>query len=72
MFDVPYILAGALTGFVVGLTGVGGGALIVTVNVDQQYGDGRNDDAAGIGYPEQSRKQKQPFNLCVCAPRYCL
>jgi uncharacterized membrane protein YfcA len=25
MIDVPYILAGALTGFVVGLTGVGGG-----------------------------------------------
>ena len=24
---VPYILAGALTGFVVGLTGVGGGAM---------------------------------------------
>ena len=28
MIDVPYILAGALTGFVVGLTGVGGGAMM--------------------------------------------
>ena len=27
MIDVSYILAGALTGFVVGLTGVGGGSL---------------------------------------------
>lgn len=28
MIDIPYALAGAMTGFVVGLTGVGGGALM--------------------------------------------
>jgi hypothetical protein len=31
MFDVSYALAGALTGFVVGLTGVGGGALMTPI-----------------------------------------
>lgn len=31
MIDVPYILAGALTGFVVGLTGVGGGAMMTPI-----------------------------------------
>lgn len=31
MIDTPYILAGALTGFVVGLTGVGGGALMTPI-----------------------------------------
>ena len=31
MPDIPYILAGAFTGFVVGLTGVGGGALMMPI-----------------------------------------
>ena len=31
MIDVPYVLAGAFTGFVVGLTGVGGGALMTPI-----------------------------------------
>lgn len=31
MFDGAYALAGALTGWVVGLTGVGGGALMTPV-----------------------------------------
>ena len=31
MIDVAYALAGALTGFVVGLTGVGGGALMTPI-----------------------------------------
>ena len=31
MFDLYYIIAGALTGFVVGLTGVGGGALMTPI-----------------------------------------
>lgn len=31
MIDAPYALAGALTGFVVGLTGVGGGALMTPI-----------------------------------------
>ncbi len=31
MIDVSYILAGALTGFVVGLTGVGGGAMMTPI-----------------------------------------
>ena len=31
MIDLPYAIAGALTGFVVGLTGVGGGALMTPV-----------------------------------------
>lgn len=31
MFDVSYIAAGALTGFVVGLTGVGGGAMMTPI-----------------------------------------
>lgn len=31
MIDVPYVLAGALTGFIVGLTGVGGGALMTPI-----------------------------------------
>ena len=31
MIDVSFALAGALTGFVVGLTGVGGGALMTPI-----------------------------------------
>ena len=31
MIDTAYALAGALTGFVVGLTGVGGGALMTPI-----------------------------------------
>lgn len=31
MVDLPYALAGALTGFVVGLTGIGGGALMTPI-----------------------------------------
>lgn len=31
MIDVSYVLAGALTGFVVGLTGVGGGAMMTPI-----------------------------------------
>ncbi|MFZ4539002.1 sulfite exporter TauE/SafE family protein [Propionivibrio sp.] len=31
MIDIPYAMAGALTGFVVGLTGVGGGALMTPI-----------------------------------------
>lgn len=31
MIDIPYALAGALTGFVVGMTGVGGGALMTPI-----------------------------------------
>lgn len=31
MIDVAYVAAGALTGFVVGLTGVGGGALMTPI-----------------------------------------
>ena len=31
MIDSSYVLAGALTGFVVGLTGVGGGALMTPI-----------------------------------------
>jgi hypothetical protein len=31
MIELPYVLAGAVTGFVVGLTGVGGGALMTPI-----------------------------------------
>lgn len=31
MIELPYVLAGALTGFVVGITGVGGGALMTPI-----------------------------------------
>jgi len=31
MIDIAYVMAGALTGFVVGLTGVGGGALMTPI-----------------------------------------
>lgn len=31
MIDVAYVAAGVLTGFVVGLTGVGGGALMTPI-----------------------------------------
>jgi uncharacterized membrane protein YfcA len=31
MIDFAYALAGALTGFIVGLTGVGGGALMTPI-----------------------------------------
>lgn len=31
MFDIAYVIAGALTGFVIGVTGVGGGAIMTPV-----------------------------------------